>query len=292
MISLRRDIPAPEFLTSDRVTNILAAARQAVANGDKPKLPELWAEDDGGRVKQHERHHNGKCCYCERKRDIYLERDVEHYRPKKGVKGIDHLGYWWLAYDWNNLLIACKTCNSRYKGTQFPLVEPDSRVFEEGDITGERPFILNPAIEDPEPFISYQYEKEGGEWIVFPLPRHHTDTSHRQRAEETIRIAGLAREELMGSEERAECMPLLMRLLKNWKGHKFLLKRANDTRRDLVTEAADQQLIEQSSETIAGYEAEIAKIEEELRIQMQPKKTYAGFRRYLIAKETDGEITL
>jgi hypothetical protein len=76
-----------------------------------------------------------KCAYCEREISGYYG-DAEHYRPKSAVRhktaagklepstcaipdpasGRDvvqsHPGYFWLAYDWRNLVPACAFCNS------------------------------------------------------------------------------------------------------------------------------------------------------------------------------------
>ena len=71
---------------------------------------------------------HGKCCYCERKihfPDITpedenqsassnVEKHVEHFRPK----GRDEFKH--LTNDWNNLLLACNTCNVN-KGQKFEL---------------------------------------------------------------------------------------------------------------------------------------------------------------------------
>ena len=96
-----------------------------------------------------------KCCYCERKRDCG-ETEVEHFRPKLKVSECqEHSGYWWLAYDWKNLLISCKTCNNK-KGAQFPLLDEKKRACVENDpIDNESPFLINPLKEDPEEFIEY-----------------------------------------------------------------------------------------------------------------------------------------
>ncbi len=99
----------------------------------------------------------GKCCYCERKRDK-RETDVEHFRPKAEVKeaGEKHQGYWWLAYSWGNLLIACKTCNQQYKKSQFPLKNEEKRAYTENSGLGEEePFLIAPLEENPELFIDY-----------------------------------------------------------------------------------------------------------------------------------------
>lgn len=77
-----------------------------------------------------------KCAYCE-SRFARVHGDAEHYRPKSSVKckgangkytyptctvpdpsrggaarAIRHPGYFWLAYDWRNLIPACTMCNS------------------------------------------------------------------------------------------------------------------------------------------------------------------------------------
>ena len=97
----------------------------------------------------------GKCCYCERKRDK-IEVDVEHFRPKAGVEEAeDHPGYWWLAYNWENLLIACKKCNQEYKKSKFPLLGSERAYGENSDLAKEEPILINPLEEDPEEFIEY-----------------------------------------------------------------------------------------------------------------------------------------
>ena len=103
---------------------------------------------------------HGKCCYCERKRDK-RETDVEHFRPKAEVEGEeDHPGYWWLAYSWWNLLIACKKCNQEYKKSKFPLKDRKKRAYTENcDISEEEPFLINPLEENPEFFIDYELKE-------------------------------------------------------------------------------------------------------------------------------------
>ena len=69
---------------------------------------------------------NHKCGFCEAKLDHIAYGDVEHFRPKAGYrqKGNDPLqkpGYYWLAYEWDNLLFSCQICNQRYKKNLFPI---------------------------------------------------------------------------------------------------------------------------------------------------------------------------
>lgn len=65
-----------------------------------------------------------KCAYCESRTTANFPLHVEHYRPKAGVTEkrneddpkirdvIDHPGYFWLAYEWYNLILACANCNT------------------------------------------------------------------------------------------------------------------------------------------------------------------------------------
>lgn len=51
---------------------------------------------------------NDKCCFCERKVSAGEPGHIEHYRPKGGYKKDDKSklekpGYFWLAYDFDNL---------------------------------------------------------------------------------------------------------------------------------------------------------------------------------------------
>src|SRR5262245_40081226 len=72
---------------------------------------------------------NGKCAYCETDIESNQPGDVEHFRPKGRVVDeefepirinhpkwgeMDHPGYFWLAYEWDNLFPSCIDCN-RYR---------------------------------------------------------------------------------------------------------------------------------------------------------------------------------
>ena len=66
--------------------------------------------------------YHGKCAYCER----YYKLDVEHYRPKGAISDengnpLRATGYYWLGYEWSNLLPSCISCNREGgKGIKFP----------------------------------------------------------------------------------------------------------------------------------------------------------------------------
>lgn len=98
---------------------------------------------------------HGKCCFCEVVIEHpYMHRHVEHWRPKGAVRqGADepelHPGYYWLAYDWDNLFLACVVCNSSNKGITFPLADPVTRARSHRDpLDAETPLLLRPDAED------------------------------------------------------------------------------------------------------------------------------------------------
>lgn len=132
----------------------------------------------------------GKCVYCETKivdvsdqgklTPLDQPGDVEHYRPKGKVTDEDdavvmvtgpgsrsrpHPGYFWLTYDWHNLFLACKTCNSPNsdketgklygKGTRFPLKRKSLRALTPEQIKDELPLFLHPFFQSPEEHLEF-----------------------------------------------------------------------------------------------------------------------------------------
>lgn len=67
--------------------------------------------------------YKNKCAACERDRGIELQ--VDHFRPKKARDNkkdpqYNNLGYYWLCYEWSNLIPLCSSCN-RSKSNKFPI---------------------------------------------------------------------------------------------------------------------------------------------------------------------------
>ena len=115
--------------------------------------------------------------------------DVEHYRPKGGVRqndpdALEQPGYFWLAYVWENLFFACQLCNQSFKKNLFPLADPTTRARNHlDDLTAEEPMLIHPADEEPGAFIAFREE------MAFPINDH-------PRARTTIEVLGLNREAL------------------------------------------------------------------------------------------------
>jgi uncharacterized protein (TIGR02646 family) len=101
-----------------------------------------------------------KCAFCEVNLDSQ-HGEVEHFRPKRMFKqnqedSAHYPGYYWLSYNWENLLLSCITCNQKWKKNLFPIIHPDKRALNHNfDINKEKPFFINPYKENPSHFIKF-----------------------------------------------------------------------------------------------------------------------------------------
>ncbi len=101
-----------------------------------------------------------KCCFCERL--IGTDGDVEHFRPKQAYKqatgeALKYPAYYWLAYEWENLYLACTGCNQRHKQNLFPLQNPAERATNHKEkIEQEQPLFIDLGKENPEDFIGFR----------------------------------------------------------------------------------------------------------------------------------------
>ena len=146
----------------------------------------------------------GKCAFCESKVRHIAHGDVEHYRPKGGVRqsdgdALEQPGYFWLAYGWGNLFFACQVCNQSFNKNLFPLANPTRRARSHlDDLTAEQPMLIHPADEEPSAFIGFREE------MAFPI-------DDDPRARMTIEVLGLNREEI--AEFRLDHLAPFKRLL-------------------------------------------------------------------------------
>lgn len=154
---------------------------------------------------------DGKCAYCESRAMTTSYGDAEHYRPKSEVSvkdadgkaqivhagGEKHPGYFWLAFDWENLIPSCARCNSGMgKQTQFPTrnghVLDASKTTSELD-REEKPLLLHPypaeGREDPHESVSF--EEHGG------------ISAHTEGGAETIKVCDLQRADLVEDRRAA-----------------------------------------------------------------------------------------
>lgn len=102
-----------------------------------------------------------KCAFCEAKPLAVSDGDVEHFRPKAAVRQtdadpLDRPGYYWLAYEWSNLLFSCERCNRRHKKNQFPLFDLTARAQRLANLDLEQPVYIDPARENPADHIAFR----------------------------------------------------------------------------------------------------------------------------------------
>ena len=107
-----------------------------------------------------------KCAYCEASIEPVTYGDIEHFRPKSAyqqdsLEPLVYPGYYWLAMDWNNLLLACDKCNRTYKKNFFPIVSESKRNKSHSDDLNEDPLLLNPCDEDFEPSNHICFRESG-----------------------------------------------------------------------------------------------------------------------------------
>ncbi len=113
-----------------------------------------------------------KCSYCDRPIPDIREIDIDHFRPKGRItdgagqpvlvedaegRPVPHPGYFWLAYDWRNLLVCCKRCNQPTEGNlgkkdRFPVKGHHAR--NQDELEKEEPLLIHPgsgkAEDDPD----------------------------------------------------------------------------------------------------------------------------------------------
>jgi hypothetical protein len=148
-----------------------------------------------------------KCAFCEGDAAVQQFGDVEHFRPKSEIRHLQNegkerqdspkvkgrngllvgiTGYWWLAYDWDNYILACEICNRQWKANFFPIVEEPRAKDAPKFGVAETPLLLHP-FEGPMPRDHLEYNDLGQ-----VIPR--TGSAHGVA---TIRTLGLNRIGLM-----------------------------------------------------------------------------------------------
>ncbi|MBX3566327.1 MAG: hypothetical protein KF730_17340 [Sphingomonas sp.] len=161
----------------------------------------------------------GKCAYCESEVGAPNDEEIEHYRPKGGVtEAKDHNGYWWLASQWDNLLLSCTGCNQGRKQhlataemdeasylkliavkpktlvgkrVQFP-VDGVRAQHADDDITLEIPHLIDPTVRDPKPSLRWLTATDLS--VLTPV---RTDGIDDKFGAATIRICALNRGKLV-----------------------------------------------------------------------------------------------
>lgn len=210
-----------------------AAVPAPLQRASAPASPEEISEDVYAHPEVKKRLYSdqrGKCAYCE----CHLAGDyghVEHYRPKGAYCPTPDAppqtpGYYWLAHDWQNLLLSCSRCNTSWKRNHFPLECESQRRMADRDISAERPLIINPCATRPDRHIIFR------EHVA--LPR---DGSPQGRA--TIDLLGLNRRRQLMHERRLVWERYLLELRKLRLARAGLEAAATDAEKELFRELRD-----------------------------------------------------
>lgn len=199
-----------------------------------------------------------KCAYCESKIKHSAPFHIEHWRPKKKVaEKKDHKGYYWLASEWGNLLLACPTCNSSHKKNQFPLANGSSYALKSSDDYKalEKPLLINPCENNPELYLTYT--KQGA-------IRSGTDKGRK-----SIDVYGLSRSLLVG--RRKKCANKVIQ------GLDEIIITLNDN-----AELINKYKVPITATAIENNRKRIKNIVRSLKSRVAPNAQYSGLSRYLI----------
>ncbi len=156
---IKKTIPVPKPLN-----NCTAKINKALREKSNHSFSGYYYASDA--VKRRlEKIYSNKCAFCESDTTAGAVLQVEHYRPKAKVTDEPtHEGYYWLGYEWTNLLYACSSCN-RAKSTSFPIsgirvfhppmsgtsLNTDKCKVNDDDLKNEEPLLLNPEENDFKP---------------------------------------------------------------------------------------------------------------------------------------------
>ncbi len=159
----------------------------------------LWSKIKGVYIELQ----NSKCCFCEKPLEGNIEQDVEHFRPKAGVKswtvpprlsaegvtvqqpadGSSEPGYARLAYSPFNYAMACKICNSTLKKNYFPIEGTrEPKATDPAQMDGEKALLIYPigsTDTNPEDLIEFE--------ALSPIPKLRSEFG-RRRALVTIEL--------------------------------------------------------------------------------------------------------
>ena len=85
---------------------------------------------------------------------------------KEQYRSYVYPGYYWLTYDWSNLLYSCEKCNRSYKKNEFSLGDELTRKTfhaHPNNLVDEDRLLIDPTTEDPALFLVFKEE--------VPVPR-------------------------------------------------------------------------------------------------------------------------
>lgn len=169
------------------------------------------------------------CPYCGRDLDQWC--DIDHYRPK------NH--YWWLAYNYENYVIACKLCNSKYKRKHFPLYDETTKVVfsRRNQIQSEQPLIFNPLKHKPVDFFELEFRlSTSSRYIVKfrPLSTLASNSYEYKLACKTIELLNLNNDSRDDKRREDYAMKFFLQLRESVRLHREYLASGDQNKLELL----------------------------------------------------------
>jgi len=189
--------PVPKFLRSEKILSVRRKIEEDYNKLDRQERLKFDFMALNPIKEDLRQQFNNKCAYCESSFGAISHGEIEHFRPKGGARGLDKdayapMHYWWLAYEWSNLLITCQMCSSKYKRDYFPIEDEKLRsaIGATGDdLIREPALLIDPCLDAPEDHLVFH---ENG--LVSELSK---------KGKVTIEILGLNRQELVYARKKA-----------------------------------------------------------------------------------------
>lgn len=150
---------------------------------------------------------HSKCAFCESLDSTDNPLDVGHFRPitevvdstGEGSAARSSTGYWWLAYEWENLYLICRACSDRSQ-VSFPI---EGRLAAPGTLGAalldEQPLLLDPCADEPSEYLGFVSNAATGTVVA----RHGLPSLREARAAATIEYFSLNREPLIALRRNA-----------------------------------------------------------------------------------------
>jgi len=163
MIYIERDLfPLPEFFNS----KIFFKKKEELHDFYNKDLKQTRFKFDVSSInkikKDLKKLFKNKCAYCESEMGPTSFGAIEHFRPKGSAMNTDGThsdGYWWLAYEWRNLYLACDVCN-RHKRNKFP-VKGKRATYQGLPLNEERYLLIDPCNESDIQAANFYYDESG-----------------------------------------------------------------------------------------------------------------------------------
>lgn len=172
--------------------------------------------------------YENKCAFCETIRGTEIQ--IDHFRPKKPRLNIrnskyNQPGYYWLCYEWTNLIPLCSKCN-QIKSNKFPLIgwAETNRISDHSNKKRLAVFLPFSAkwLNDFETPLLIHPELELTPARHFEFDKKCKMIGRTKEGVETINVCELNRKDLLRNRKKrvGKCVKNINSALDDFEGHK------------------------------------------------------------------------